>query len=86
MTEFGNYEFVFTGKKRVSDHDGYCDTYDIEETDITWSIPVPSKEFVKNSVDSNGEIELEVLNSFDTETRIFTDSGYCGCSIKTTAI
>jgi hypothetical protein len=90
MTEFGNYELVFTGKKKGTDHDGYCsDAYDfveIEETNITWSTPVPSKEFVKNSVDSNGEIEFWALNSFDTETRICSGSGYCGCSIKTTAI
>mgnify|MGYP006085211967 CR=1 FL=1 len=85
MTTFDKYELVLTGHKTGRHHNGYCsdpdDMIDIDES-ITWTQLVPDKKFIRNCVESNGDIKWEALDSFDSETRLCFGSGHCGCSVK----
>ena len=89
------YEIKIKARKIGRHHEsGYCsdpcDFVDIDE-DYSFSIDVPNKKFVKDFVDSDGEINSYCLmqynkthNIYDETSRKCDGSGYCGCEIKTT--
>ena len=70
-----------TGK---SHHGGYCsdsyDFYDIDEH-TTRTISVPSKDFIRNHCDSDGEITWSGMEELSKYDRLCSGSGCCGCSI-----
>jgi len=86
MTKFDKYELVLTGHPtHHTTHDGYCsdpdDIVDIDES-IIWTHPVPDKKFIRDYVESDGSIKCEVLDRFDSGSRLCSGRGHCGCSVK----
>jgi hypothetical protein len=64
---------------------GYCsDPYDFYEVDehTTCTFEIPSKQFIKDHCDSDGEITWSGLEELSKKDRLCSGSGYCGCEVK----
>lgn len=64
---------------------GYCsDPFDFYEVDehTTCTLEIPSKQFIKEHCDSEGEISWSGLEELSKKDRLCSGSGYCGCEVK----
>ena len=95
-----DYEIYIQADEIGTDHTcGYCSDADAALDNIidinrpkNFRIDVPSKKFVKEHIDSDGEVDLEQLYQYNKKHNLFVTkkrlcdsygSGYCGCSVST---
>lgn len=90
-----DYEITIDAHRHGTHHKGgHCsDAYDYTDIDEDYSftIPVPNKNFVKEYVEKNGNIDIYNLHDynckhqlFSNESRLCSGSGYCNGKVKIT--
>jgi hypothetical protein len=80
-THFIDAEIHITGRSHKG---GYCsDPYDFYNVDqkTNSKINIPSKQFIKDHCDSDGEITYSGMEELSKHDRLCNGSGYCGCSV-----
>jgi len=80
-THFIDAEIHTTGRSHRS---GYCsdpaDFFDIDEF-TTCKLEIPSKQFIKDHCDSDGEITWSGMEELSKNDILCNDCGYAGCSV-----
>lgn len=83
-----NYQIEIEGVSTGNHHKGgYCsDPYDFVDIneEFKFIVEVPNKKFIRDCVDSDGDINLDTLSKYDLYSKIdrkCSGSGYCGCKI-----
>ena len=90
-----DYYIEINGKNIGTHHKGgYCsDPYDFTDIDedFCYTIDVPSKKFVKDYVDSDGNIDVELIENYNSKHNLWDTiyskcakigSCVCGCKIR----